>query len=109
MGVTLRAINGSCIKTYGKKTVRLQLGRSHFTHTFVVTDLPSGLLGWDFMTRFGIDMSWKNDNCRLKKGNRVIPLHLERVENELVGLQVAEMDFKSYSAAHKVTEGGAKT
>ena len=30
--VSLRAVNGSVIPTYGRRTFRLQLGKAHFTH-----------------------------------------------------------------------------
>merc|ERR1711951_109503 len=46
--VKLKAVNGSSIQTYGKRTFRLQFERAHFTHTFVVADLP-GVLGFDWI------------------------------------------------------------
>merc|ERR1711917_3181 len=105
--VKLRAVNGTTIQTYGKRTFRLQMGRAHFTHTFVVADLP-GVLGFDWMSQHGIGLTWKSDGkCKLSAGKRTIPVTMGRPSNELLGLQLAELDFKSYSAAHKVTEGGA--
>ena len=106
--VNLKAVNGSAIQTYGKRTFRLQLGRAHFTHNFVVADLP-GVLGFDWMTQHGIDLTWKSDGkCKLSTGKRTIPVTMGRPSNELLGLQLAEVDFKTYSAAHKVTEGGGE-
>ena len=105
--VKLRAVNGSTIQTYGKRTFRLQFGRAHFTHTFVVADLP-GVLGFDWMSQHGIHLTWTGDGkCKLGTGRKTIPVTMGRPSNELLGLQLAEVDFKSYSAAHKVTEGGA--
>ena len=107
--VKLRAVNGSAIQTYGKRTFRLQLGRAHFTHTFVVADLP-GVLGWDWLSQHGIQLTWKADGkCKLSAGRKTIPVTMGRPSNELLGLQLAEVDFRTYSAAHKVTEGGQKT
>ena len=63
--VKLRAVNGSSIQTYGKRTFRLQFGRAHFTHTFIVADLP-GVLGFDWMSQHGIHMTWTTDGkCKL--------------------------------------------
>ena len=104
--VKLKAVNGSDIQTYGKRTFRLQLGRAHFTHNFVVADLP-GVLGWDWMSQHGIHLTWKSDGkCKLSAGRKTIPVTMGRPSNELLGLQLAEVDFKTYSAAHKVTEKG---
>ena len=101
--VKLKAVNGSSIQTYGKKTFRLQLGRAHFTHTFVVADLP-GVLGFDWMSQHGIHLTWKSDGkCKLSAGRKTIPVTMGRPSSDLLGLTVAEVDFKSYSAAHKVT------
>merc|ERR1711951_63058 len=57
--VKLKAVNGSVISTYGKRTFRLQKGRAHFTHTFIVADLP-GVLGFDWMSQHGIGLTWKS-------------------------------------------------
>merc|ERR1712026_52641 len=103
--VKLRAVNGSEIQTYGKRTFRLQMGRAHFTHTFVIADLP-GVLGVDWMSRHGIRLTWTDGKCKLSAGRRTIPVTMGRPSSELLGLQLAEVDFKTYSAAHKVTEGG---
>merc|ERR1712026_205104 len=104
--VRLRAVNGSAIQTYGKRTFRLQMGRAHFTHTFVIADLP-GVLGFDWMSQHGIHLTWTGGKCKLSAGRKTIPVTMGRPSNELLGLQLAEVDFKTYSAAHKVTEGGA--
>merc|ERR1711951_230509 len=34
------------------------------------------------------------------------PVTMGRPSSDLLGMTVAEVDFKAYSAAHKVTEGG---
>ena len=89
--VKLKAVNGSAIQTYGKRTFRLQLGRAHFTHTFVVADLP-GVLGWDWMTQHGIHLTWKSDGkCKLSAGRKTIPVTMGRPSSDLLGLTVAEV------------------
>ena len=93
--VKLRAVNGSAIQTYGKRTFRLQMGRAHFTHTFVIADLP-GVLGFDWMSQHGIHMTWTTDGkCKLGVGRKTIPVTMGRPSSELLGLQLAEVDFKS--------------
>ena len=88
--VKLRAVNGSVIQTYGKRSFRLQMGRAHFTHTFVVADLP-GVLGFDWMSQHGIHLTWTTDGkCKLRAGRRTIPVTMGRPSNELLGLQLAE-------------------
>merc|ERR1711951_185241 len=87
--VKLRAVNGSEIQTYGKRTFRLQMGRAHFTHTFVIADLP-GVLGFDWMSRHNIRLTWTDGKCKLGAGNKTIPVTMGRPSSELLGLQVAE-------------------
>merc|ERR1712067_68646 len=60
------------------------------------------------MSRHGIRLTWTDGKCKLGAGNKTIPVTMGRPSSELLGLQLAEVDFKSYSAAHKVTEGGAE-
>ena len=79
--VKLRAVNGSTIQTYGKRTFRLQFGRAHFTHTFVVADLP-GVLGFDWMSQHGIHLTWTGDGkCKLSTGRKTIPVTMGRPSN----------------------------
>ena len=56
--LTLKAVNGSVIETYGKKTVKFELGALSFTHTFIVAKIRHGVLGWDYMRKFQLDIRW---------------------------------------------------
>lgn len=50
---TLYAANNTSIKTYGEKTIRLNLGlRRSFIWTFVVADVKTSILGADFLRHF---------------------------------------------------------
>ena len=91
--VSLKAVNGSLIPTYGKQTFRLQLGqRAHFTHTFLVADLPIGILGWDFIQKFALDLKWnKSGHCKLQQGNKSISLSLADTKPHLLGIHIAEV------------------
>ena len=106
--VSLRAVNGSVIPTFGRKTIRMQFGNAHFTHTFVIASINSAVAGWDFLQKFRLNLIWqRNGQCRLGTGKRSVKLTMEPVKQELLGLQVAEFqDFREYSQAKKVTEQG---
>ena len=102
--VHLRAVNGSLIKTFGKRTLRLQFGRAHFTHTFVLAEIPSAVLGWDMIRKFRLDLRWQGQQCTLKRGQKSIKITLEPVQRELLGLHIAEVSFKDHAQAHKVSD-----
>ncbi len=49
-GFTLQAVNQTSIKTYGKCMLKLDLGlRRSFSHMFVAADVPSPIIGADFL------------------------------------------------------------
>lgn len=49
----LFAANNTPIKTYGEKTIRLNLGlRRSFTWTFIIADVKTSILGADFLRHF---------------------------------------------------------
>ena len=51
----LYAANGSRIRTYGQRTLRLNLGlRRVFIWTFIIADVTQGILGADFLHRYNI-------------------------------------------------------
>lgn len=51
----LYAANGSCIHTYGEKTLQLNLGlRRNYTWTFVVADVKRSIIGADFLRHHNI-------------------------------------------------------
>uniref|UniRef100_A0A1X7VY68 Uncharacterized protein n=1 Tax=Amphimedon queenslandica TaxID=400682 RepID=A0A1X7VY68_AMPQE len=58
--LTLQAANGTCITTYGKRSLTLDLGlRRSFQWVFIVADVAVPILGADFLRHFGlvVDMS----------------------------------------------------
>lgn len=51
----LRAVNGSAIKTYGQRSLTLDLGlRRTFRWVFYVADVQQSILGADFLRNFGL-------------------------------------------------------
>ena len=53
--IQLQAVNKSPIKTFGQRSVTLDLGlRRVFRWIFVVTDIPTPILGADFLDNYGL-------------------------------------------------------
>ena len=53
-GAKLTAANGSCIRTFGKRTIPLQFNKRHFQWTFTVAEVSQPLLGADFLRAHSI-------------------------------------------------------
>ena len=98
--MTLTAVNGSTIKTFGKQTFRFKLGTLSFTHTFIVSEISQAVLGWDWIKKFQLDLKWDGPVCRLSKGQKSIRLELAPAKQELLGLAAVGEDgasFKTWS------------
>ena len=62
--LTLQAVNNSSIKTFGKRSLTLDLGlRRTFRWVFVIADIPRPILGADFLRHFGLLVDIRH--CRL--------------------------------------------
>ena len=48
-GPSLIAANGAPIRSFGTRETSLQFGSSRFTYTFIIADVPTGILGADFL------------------------------------------------------------
>ena len=58
---TLTTIGGGCLPCRGLVTCSVNLGFSRFlTHEFLVTELPYGILGIDFLRRFQLNVDVSN-------------------------------------------------
>ena len=56
--LTLQAANGSRIKTYGRHTLRLNLGlRRDFPWAFTIADVSSPILGMDFLSHYQLTIN----------------------------------------------------
>ena len=53
---SLVAVNGTKIATYGTKDVSLDLEGKCYTHRFIIAEVQSPILGWDFMAHFKLDL-----------------------------------------------------
>ena len=61
-GFRLQAANGSTIKTYGQRSVTLNIGlRRSFKHIFIIADVQQNIIGADFLSKYQllVDMSRK--------------------------------------------------
>ncbi|CAH8467626.1 unnamed protein product, partial [Dicrocoelium dendriticum] len=57
----LTAANGTCISTFGQRSLTLNLGlRRSFTWVFIVADVKQPLLGADFLTHFRLLVDLNN-------------------------------------------------
>ena len=54
----LEAIDGSKIKTYGKKKIFIRLGRKTYTQVCYIADVKESVLGWDFIATNRLNFLW---------------------------------------------------
>ena len=59
-GPSLKAANGSPIRSYGTRSVNLCFRDRRFTWTFVVADVPTGILGADFLRHHALLVDLSN-------------------------------------------------
>ena len=58
---TLQAANSTEIKTYGQRSLTLDLGlRRQFSWAFIVADVQRPIIGIDFLTHFGLIVNLRN-------------------------------------------------
>ena len=105
--MTLKAVNGSLIKTFGKQTLRFKLGAISFTHTFIISDIQQPVLGFDWIQKFQLGIKWQGPVCKLTKGTKSISLKLAPAKSDLLGIaQVGAegANFKTWSQVHKTND-----
>ena len=57
---TLRAANGSPIKTYGQRSLTIDIGlRRTFTWVFIIADVSTAILGADFLHHFNLQVDMR--------------------------------------------------
>ena len=55
---SLRAVNGSRLKCYGKKEIVVKLGRKQLKFEAIKADVSSPILGWDFIRAHKLSFVW---------------------------------------------------
>lgn len=83
--ITLEAVNKSRIPTYGERSLTLNLGlRRTFRFVFVVADLPTPIIGADFLDEFGLVVDVRHQRLldsttKLMVNGICAPLHTKSV------------------------------
>ena len=57
-GMYLKAVNGTKIPCYGFRKVNIRLGRKQYEYKAIVSDVPSPVIGWDFIDKYRLDWRW---------------------------------------------------
>ena len=82
--LTLQAVNNSSIKTFGKRSLTLELGlRRTFRWVFIIADIPRPILGADFLRHFGL----------------LVDIRHRRLSDSLTKLRVQGISYSSPSPA----------
>ena len=58
--LSLKAVNGSKIKCYGKKEFSIKIGRKSYPFLAYKADVQAPVLGWDFLRRFKLNLEWND-------------------------------------------------
>ena len=82
----LKAVNGTTIRTFGQNHRTVLLNNRHFTHKFIIADIQTPIIGWDFLAKFHLDLRWRGDKCTLVGNKMRAQLSLEGVQTHLFSL-----------------------
>ena len=71
--IQLKAANNSRMKCYGYKKVDVKINRKSYEFTVIKSEVESPILGWDFMRKNKLDLSWNEfgDNCIVDKKAKI--------------------------------------
>ena len=59
--VSLVAVNGSKIKTYGVRNIEVKINRKAYTIEAIVCDIKQDILGMDFLHKYKLGLEWDDD------------------------------------------------
>ena len=85
----LVAENGSCIRCYGEKKLRLHVGTRHYEWTFLVADVWRPLIGADFLMHSSLLVDLSNKQLVHPEELNATPLHRTRRRSQITGLAFA--------------------
>ena len=63
--LTLEAVDGNKIKTFGKVDIRLNFSGKTYRHKAIVANIDESILGWDFMRAKQLNLEWHDNVCYL--------------------------------------------
>ena len=71
--ITLKAVNGTRLKSYGIKEVDIKLGRKTYKMKVIKADVDKPIIGWNFIRRYKLDMAWNQwgDVCLVDKKAKI--------------------------------------
>ena len=72
-GQCLKAVNGSKIKCYGKRVVKIKIARKEYRIEAFIADVECPVLGWDFIRKNKLEIIWNEfgDNIIVDKVAKV--------------------------------------
>ena len=85
----LVAANGSRIRCYGEKKVRLHVGTRQYEWPFLVADVRRPLIGADFLTHSSLLVDLRNRQLIHPEELKATPLHRTRRRSHITGLAFA--------------------
>ena len=56
--INLIAVNGSRIKTYGNREIKVKIGRKAYTMPAIICDIDQDILGMDFLSKYKLGFEW---------------------------------------------------
>ena len=56
--VVLKAVNQQKLTTYGQVNIQIKIGRKSYNHEVIISDVDTPIMGWDFIKRFRLDLTW---------------------------------------------------
>ena len=101
MIIALQAVNGSTIRSYGSKVIKVRLDCKVFEHTMVIASVPTPILGFDFLAKFKLDLIWTHGQCALFSGKNKSTYPLTSGSAPKSHLSLEPISFKQYLAAQK--------
>ena len=73
--LTLEAVDGSKIKTFGKVDISLNFSGKAYRHKAIVANIDDSILGWDFMRAKQLNFEWHDNVCYLVDNSLIQGTH----------------------------------
>ena len=113
-GKFLKAVNGSKIKCYGQKEIKVKIGRKGYPFLAIKADVDNTVLGWDFVRHHRLDLVWNEwgDQCIVDKKAKIskilqfrsLPYNKSKSHKNLAVLEDCEMEksLEALSLLHQI-------
>ena len=98
--ILLEAVNKTRIATYGKVTRAVKIGRKTYNTEFILADIETPVLGWDFIVQHKISLIWSDCGTELSLVDRKAGISqrvwLEETSESILGLATLEVDEEGH-------------